>query len=249
MPQISRTLLFLALAAGVAVAPSMLSAQAAPEPVKSEAAAQTAHPATEAAASEKKADEKKSDEEQAEVFRLEGPIVKWTAKTFHLQNTTVASIFEFLNFGIVVLALGIPLIKFLPKILKGRGEKVRADIESARKATDEANARLSAIETKLAGLDEEIRVIRVQVETESRQDMERIHATIAEESARIVASAEQEIGSSAAQARRSLRNFAADLAIEQAAKQLVVTPETDRALIAEFLGDAALSGKAKGGLN
>ena len=154
-----------------------------------------------------------------------------------------------MNFGIVVLALGIPLIKFLPKILKGRGEKVRADIESARKATDEANARLSAIETKLAGLDEEIRVIRVQVETESRQDMERIHATIAEESARIVASAEQEIGSSAAQARRSLRSFAADLAIEQAAKQLVVTPETDRALIAEFLGDAALAGKTKGGLN
>ena len=245
MPQISRILLFLALAAGVAAAPSMLSAQAADEPVKAEAATQTAQPPAKEAA----APEKKSDEEQAEVFRLEGPIVKWAAKTFHLQNATVASIFEFLNFGIVVLALGIPLIKFLPKILKGRGEKVRADIESARKATDEANARLSAIETKLAGLDEEIRVIRVQVETESRQDMERIHATIAEESARIVATAEQEIGSSAAQARRSLRNFAADLAIEQAAKQLVLTPETDRALIAEFLGDAALSGKAKGGLN
>jgi F-type H+-transporting ATPase subunit b len=240
-----RIVLFLALAAGVAAAPSRLAAQAAAEPVSAEAAAQTAQPPAKEAA----VPEKKSDEEQAEVFRLEGPIVKWTAKTFNLQAKTAAGIFEYLNFGIVVLALGIPLVKFLPKILKGRGEKVRSDIESARKVTEDANARLSAIEQKLAGLGEEIRVIRVQVETESRQDMDRIHATIAEESARIVASAEQEISASAAQERRSLRHFAADLAIEQATKELVLTPETDRALIAEFLGDATLTGKAKGGLN
>jgi F-type H+-transporting ATPase subunit b len=80
------------------------------------------------------------------------------------------------------------------------------------------------------------------VEAESRQDLERIQAAIVEESARIVSAAEQEIGASAAQARRSLRHFAADLAIDQATKQLVLTPETDRALIAEFLGDASLNG-------
>ncbi len=80
-------------------------------------------------------------------------------------------------------------------------------------------------------------------------------ATIAEESARIVAAAEQEIGLSAAQARRSLRHFAADLAIDQATQELVLTPETDRALIAEFLADAAINGghasngAKQGGLN
>ena len=49
--------------------------------------------------------------------------------------------------------------------------------------------------------------------------------------------AEQELSVAAAQAQRSLRNFAADLAIEQAAKQLDLTPETDKALIAEFIGE------------
>jgi F-type H+-transporting ATPase subunit b len=240
-----RIVLFLALAVGVAAVPSRLVAQSAGQPSNAEASAQTAQqPATEAAAPEKK-----SDEEQAEVFRLEGPIVKWTAKTFNISRETAANIFTFINFGIVVLALGIPLVKYLPKILKGRGEKVRADIESARKVSEDAGIRLSAIEEKLAGLDGEIKTIRAQVEAESRQDMDRIHASIAEESARIVATAEQEIGVSAAQARRSLRHFAADLAIEQATKQLVLTPETDRALIAEFLGDATLTGKAKGGQN
>ena len=106
-----------------------------------------------------------------------------------------------------------------------------------------------AIEAKLAGLDGEIAQIRAQVEEESKQDEARIKSTISEESARIVASAEQEISSSAAQARRSLRHFAADLAIEQAAKQLIFTPESDQALIAEFLGDAALRTANKGGQN
>jgi hypothetical protein len=41
-----------------------------------------------------------------------------------------------------------------------------------------------------------------------------------------------------------LRNFAADLAVGQAAKQLTLTPETDRALIAEFVGDVTGKGKS-----
>ena len=40
----------------------------------------------------------------------------------------------------------------------------------------------------------------------------------------------------ASQAQRALRVFAADLAIEHAGKQLTLTPETDRAVINEFIG-------------
>ena len=87
------------------------------------------------------------------------------------------------------------------------------------------------------------------MEQESLEDEKRIKASIGEESARIVAAAEQEIGVAAAQAKRGLRNFAADLAIEQAAKQIVLTPETDRALIAEFVAGVAGDGAGKGGKN
>jgi len=68
-----------------------------------------------------------------------------------------------------------------------------------------------------------------------------------EESARILASAEQEIAAAAAHARRSLRSFAADLAIQQASKQIVLTPETDRALIEEFIGQVAADTAARNG--
>jgi F-type H+-transporting ATPase subunit b len=218
------------------------------------AAAPVAQAQTSSPAEAAKPDAANSDEAQNNAFRLEGPVVKWTAKTFNLPPETAATLFELVNFAIIVFGIGIPLFRFLPKFLRGRGEKVRADIESARKATEEANARLSAIEAKFSGLDGEIAKIRAQVEAESQQDEARIKASLAEESARIVAAAEQELTVAAAQARRSLRHFAADLAIDQAARQLVLTPQADEALIAEFLRDVTLtgvdgSGTHKGGQN
>jgi F-type H+-transporting ATPase subunit b len=232
----------LALAAGLAIAPFKLLAQ---EPAAN-TAAQAPAPQSQ---SQAKPEAEPTQEEQNNAFRIEGPIVKWTARTLHTSPETAASIFEIVNFLIIVLGIGIPLFRFLPKFLRNRSEKLRADLESARKVTADANARLSAIETKLSGLDGEISKIRAQVEAESREDETRIKSTIQEESARIVASAEQEIDLSVTQARRSLRSFAADLAIGEAAKDLVLTPETDRALIAEFLNGVAGDGAQKGGQN
>jgi F-type H+-transporting ATPase subunit b len=213
--------------------------------------AQTPAPAAQpaAATSETARPEAAKPEANENDVYLHAPMVKTLARMLHLDVETTARIFEGINFSIIVLAVGFLLFRWLPKTLRSRSEKVRTDIESARKVTADANARLSAIEAKLSGLDGEIAQIRAQVEVESREDEARIKSTITEESARIVAAAEQEIGSAAAQARRSLRHFAADLAIEQAAQQLAITPETDQALIAEFLGDTAVKTSPKGGQN
>ncbi|HEY1985378.1 MAG TPA: ATP synthase F0 subunit B [Terracidiphilus sp.] len=175
-------------------------------------------------------------------------LVTSIAKAINLPVETTARLFEFINFAILALAILIPLFKVLPKVFRKRDITLSANLETARKTSADANTRLSAVEAQLSKLDEEIAKIRAQVEDESRQDEARIKASIEEESARIVASAEQEIGVAAAQAKRGLRHFAADLAIEQATKQLVLTPETDRALIAEFINDAAQNG-SKGGQN
>jgi len=220
---------------GAALTPQRLAAQDA-APV---ATTQPAAAASEAANPEAG----DSEEQQNNAFRLEGPLVKSTAKVLNLSVETTARICEIINFAIIALAIGIPLFRFLPKFIRTRGEKVRTDIESARKVTEDANTRLSAVEAKLSKLDDEIAKFRVEVEEEIGRDEARIKASLEEESARIVASVEQEIGVAAAQARRGLRHFAADLAIEQAAKQLVLTPQTDRALIAEFVGDVNRGGQ------
>jgi F-type H+-transporting ATPase subunit b len=191
--------------------------------------------------------EKKEEQEEHTVY-LHTPLVASIGKALHLSVETTANLFLFINSAIIILAIGIPLARVLPKIIRKRDISLSHSLENARKTTADANARLKAVEAQLSRLDEEITQIRAQVEEESRQDEARIKATIEEESARIVAAAEQEISAAAAQARRGLRHYAADLAIEQAARQLVLTPETDRALVAEFMSEAQ-NGAAGGGKN
>jgi F-type H+-transporting ATPase subunit b len=168
----------------------------------------------------------------------------------HLRNRHIektARTFEWINSSILILCIVIPLAKIVPRIIRQRTQSLKQNLEDARKTTADANTRLSAVEAQLSRLDEEIAQIRANVEQESKQDETRIKATIEEESVRIVAAAEQEIASAAAQAQRGLRHFAAELAIEGAARQLTLTPEADRALISEFVHDAASNGAASGG--
>ena len=227
-----------ALAAGVAVAPVRAAAQQAPatdssQPVQS---AQSSTPDVQAGTSYSE------EEKQNRAFLYDGPVVKWTARKLGLPIETTAVIYEIVNFLIIALAIVVPLLRFLPKFLRGRKDKLAGDLAAARKVTEDANARLSAVEAKLSKLDEEIQRFRAEVEAEAQHDEARIKASLTEESKRIVDSAEQEIGVAAAQARRGLRSFAADLAVDQAARQLNLSAEADSALIAEFVGDVIRNG-------
>ncbi len=239
-----------AVAAAVTIAPMRIAAQEAAKAADPESPMQKASVPADAKSESALPQTAQSEEEQQNnAFRLEGPVVKWTAKTLNAPVTVVARGFEVINFLIIAFGIGIPLFRFLPRFLRNRKEKLRADIASARKVTEDANLRLSAVEAKLASLGEEIGKFRVEVEAESAGDQARINQALEEERARIVAAAEQEIGVAAAQARRGLRNFAADLAIDQAARQMVLTAETDRALIAEFVRDVVTNGATGGGKN
>ena len=248
----------LILLAGLAIAPFRSIAQepAAPRPEVNAAPGDTSGLAAQPG------QVKKEEAEEDNVYRHTALVQSISDAIFHDDKNatdpervelrdkhieTTARTFEWINAAIVLLCIIIPLAKFLPKVIRKRQNTLSHSLENARKTTADANARLSAVEAQLSRLDEEIAKIRVQVEEESKQDEARIKASIDEERARIVASAEQEIGAAAAHARRSLRNFAADLAIEQAARQLVLTPETDRALIAEFISEAATGREAGNG--
>ncbi len=188
--------------------------------------------------------ERKEEEADETAAYRHSATVQWLANALHLDVETAAKLFEYINFAVIVLALGIPLFRTLPKVLRKRSETLSQELESARTATADANARLAAVEEKLAGLDAEIEAIRKQVEVDMREDEARIKASIGEESARIVAAAEQEIQVAAALIQRDLKEFAADLAIEGALSRLTLDAEADRALIAEFAaGNAGKAGR------
>jgi F-type H+-transporting ATPase subunit b len=237
-------ILLSAMTLSSAFAPIQVMAQQSAEP--------PAQPAIETPAQEAKNPPKTEAAQTAEHENDEyrhAPVVQSLARLMHVDVETAARMFEIFNVTVVALGIVIPLIRIMPKLLRKRSEKIRADIDAARKTTEDANARLSAVEAKLASLNQEIAKFRVEVEQQIAQDEQRGKAMLEEESARIVASAEQEIGVAAAQARRSLRHFAADLAIDQAVKKLVLTPETDQALIAEFVNETGRDGTHGGGKN
>jgi F-type H+-transporting ATPase subunit b len=226
------------LAVGIAFSPLRASAQDSSAPQAQPSASSRTPEGTGAA----HAEGNHAEEEDHSQY-LYAPVVKTFARVLHLKVETASLLFQIINAAIIILAIVIPIGRRLPKLLRKRSQKVRDDLESARRLTQDANSRLGAVEAKLSSLDQEIAKFRAEVEQQIVQDEQRGKAALEEESARIVASAEQEISVAAAQAKRSLRHFAADLAVEQAARKLVLTPETDRALIAEFVSETSKGGQ------
>jgi len=237
-----RTVFVAFVAAAFAFAPLRIAAQA-PVPAHSSTPAATSTPANGSAAAE---NSNSDDEEKAFLY---SPAVQSVARILHLKVETTVHIFLGINFAVIFLLIAVPLGRYMPRIIRKRSQTLGHHLSEAREATADTKTRLSAVEAQLAGLGEEIAKFRAEVEQEALEDEKRIKASLHEESARIVASVEQEIGVAVAQAKRGLRNFAADLAIEQASKQVVLTPETDRALIAEFVSGVAADGASKGGKN
>jgi F-type H+-transporting ATPase subunit b len=206
-----------------------------------EAAATQTAPARKAPEPDQVKVKDKSSQSNEEAF-THTALVQSIGKALGLDIDTAAKLFLWINFAIIFFAIVIPVAKVLPKALRNRRETLSKDLEVARKTTADANSRLSAVEAQLSKLDEEIAKIRTQVEDEIKNDEARIKSSIGEETARIVAAAEQEIAVAAAQAQRGVKAFAADLAIDQAVKQLTLTAENDRALIEEFVAQSGEGG-------
>jgi F-type H+-transporting ATPase subunit b len=232
----SHFLLLIALMLGIMAAPlGALAQEAAPA---APAAQSQSQPKSESVFKQEHKAEKAEEADETDAYRHSAS-VKWFANLLHLDVETAAKIFEYINFAVILLAVGIPLTKMLPAAMRKRSAKLSAELEVAQAKTQDANDRLKIVEEKLAGLDSEIAAIRRQVEDQMRDDEVRSKALIEEETARIVAGAEQEIAVAAAQAQRGLKQFAADLAIDRAVSQLTIDAETDRALFAEFALDVA----------
>ena len=145
-----------------------------------------------------------------------------------------ATAFEVANFVVLALLLGWVLAKILPGKFRSRNTAIQRHLVDARTATEEASARLSGVEQRLGKLDEQIAAMRAQAERDSALDEQRIKASLDEEKARILSDAEQEISAATAMAQRQLQQYAVELAVEQAARKLVVTTDMDRLLIQNF---------------
>ena len=170
---------------------------------------------------------------ETDQYRMSAPVVKLGA-LLGMKPETAANVFTIFNILLLAGGVGYGLFKVLPKAFRNRSTAIQKHLVDARTATEEATARLSSVEDRLAKLDDQIAAMRAQAEADSARDEERILASVEDEKNKILAAAEAEIQSATTLARRDIQKYAAELAIEQAARKLVVTAETDRLLVESF---------------
>ena len=165
---------------------------------------------------------------------IHSPSVRALGAKLGMNAEQAATAFTVANFVVLALLVGWFLIKTLPKTFRNRSTFIQKNLVDARIATEEARARLSSVEDRLSKLDSQIAAMRSQAEKDSAVDEQRIKAAVEEEKQKILTTAEQEIAAATALARRQIQQYAAELAIDQAAHKLVVTAETDRLIVQNF---------------
>ncbi len=161
-------------------------------------------------------------------------MVQKMGRMLGMSTETAATVFEVGNFVVLALLIGGVLVKVMPKTFKDRTSGIQKQLTDARAATEQASVRLNSVEDRLSHLDAQIAEMRAQAERDSAADEARMKAAVEEETKKILAAADQEIASASMQAHRQLQQYAAELAIEQAAKKLVISAETDRLLVQSF---------------
>lgn len=189
----------------------------------------------------------RQEEDENDAYRHSAAVRALGAK-LGMNPEQAATAFTVANFVVLAILVGWFLLKTLPKTFRDRNTRIQKHLVDARTATEEASARLNSVESRLSKLDEQIAAMRTQAEKDSALDEQRIKASVEDEKQKILSAAEQEISAATVQARRQLQQYAAELAIEQAARKLVVTAETDRLLVQGFARRLA-GDESKGGEN
>ncbi len=178
-------------------------------------------------------EKREQEQDETYAYRHSKSVVKF-GSLLGLSPDQAATSFELLNFLVLAFGVGYLALKTLPKKFRERSSSIQRHLVDARTATEEASTRLNAVEGRLAKLDAEIAGMRTQIEAETVREEQRIQATIADETAKILAAADTEIQAATTAARRELQRHAAELAIQHAAQRLVVSAETDRLLVQGF---------------
>lgn len=221
----------------VTAAPRQGYAQAVPAPAEQQSANQKVSEESNQAAknqeAQKEADRETPDENAA--FRY-SKSVKWFSNLTGMDVKKGYWVFTSLNFVIIAWLLVWGWMKFWPNLVRGRNERISHGLEEARRTSAEAQRRLGDIESRLAKLDTEIAGMKGRAEAEGRAEEERMKAATGEEKQRILKAAEQEIASASAQARRDLKAFAAEMAVDLAQARIAsgIDVNSDEQLVREF---------------
>jgi F-type H+-transporting ATPase subunit b len=195
-----------------------------------------------AADSELASESKEAGGEENAQFK-QSKAVKWISHLVGISPEAGYWVFVFINFAIVAGFIYWASRTNLAQAFRARTVAIQKGIEEARRASAEANARLEQIQGRLSKLDSEVAEIRAAAEADFSAEEQRIKKAAEEDARRVVETAESEIAAAAKNARRELRTYAAELAVELAKKNIKVDAQTDAALVRDFVSQLGKDGK------
>ncbi len=161
--------------------------------------------------------------------------LQWMARKLRVSTATAYGLSIVLNFFTIVAVVVLLLRSKLPALFRNRTRVIRQSLDEARKASAEAQQRLSATESRLDKLQAEIAEMQSAADQESKAEEERIRVAAGGEKRRIVEAAEQEIAAAVSLAKRDFKAYAAGLAVTLAANSIQVDASTDEALLRSFV--------------
>ncbi len=146
------------------------------------------------------------------------------------------TLWKTVNFIILVVGLGYLVKRFAFPYFGKRTHEIQQGIVDAKNLREESEARAAEMEKRLANLDDEIAALRSSAKNEMAAEESRLRAAAEKSAERMEANARQEITSATKHARRELRTFASELALDLAAQKAKerMTPEVSDRLIDAF---------------
>jgi F-type H+-transporting ATPase subunit b len=149
------------------------------------------------------------------------------------------------NFVLLAAGLGYVFRKNAVPLFTQRAQEIRKGMTIADKARAEAEARIAAVEARLANLSADIKTLKDEAMAEGKSEHDRISQETTAELAKIQAHAEREIASAAKAARAELKRYSATLAVGVAVDKIRarMNPPTQEALVQGFVHE--LSGTSR----
>ena len=171
------------------------------------------------------------------------PVVSWIGRVINIGPERAYLLSILINFGILIAFFWVLLKGKIPQMFRDRTAAIQKGIKEAQAASADAARRLQDIEARLAKLDTEVAEIRASAESEAAAEEARIRQAAEGDKHKVVQSVVMEIDAIARNARRELKSYAANLAVDLASRKIRVDEPTDQALVREFVDHFGKDGK------
>jgi F-type H+-transporting ATPase subunit b len=165
------------------------------------------------------------------------PVLAQPESEKHAETEKDMAPWQWTNFVVLAGGLGYLAVKMGGPYFAARSQEIRKGIADAEKLKAEADARVAAVNAKMASLQSEIESIRETVRAEGTRERERLQREGSAELARIGTHIEQEIESMSKSARNALRKYSAELALNLAEQKIRgrMTPNLQDELARSFV--------------